>query len=112
MCLRHTATWSVLASPATPRSGNRKSQGAILAPSADKQTRNYDNYHPSLSALRSKGLSRSKMKRLAISTNLPVSDTVRLPHPESGDSQGHKTFLCICKWFSSQEWRERRRAFL
>ena len=49
-------------------SSERDSQGqeTFLAPSADKQTRNYDiecsNHHPSLSALRSKGLSRSKMK--------------------------------------------------
>ena len=38
----------------------------FLAPSADKETRNYDtecsNHHPSLSTLRSKGLSRFKMK--------------------------------------------------
>ena len=42
----------------------------LLAPSANKQTRNYDiecsNHHPSLSTLRSKGLSRSKMKWWAI----------------------------------------------
>ena len=38
----------------------------FLAPSADKQTCNYDtecsNHHPSLSTLGSKGLSHSKMK--------------------------------------------------
>ena len=38
----------------------------FLAPSADKQTRNYDtecsNDHPSLSPPRPKGLSRSMMK--------------------------------------------------
>ena len=28
-----------------------------------------------------------------IYTNLPVNTIVRLPHPRSGDSQGHKTFL-------------------
>ena len=27
-----------------------------------------------------------------IYTNLPVSDIVRLPHPQSGDSQGQETF--------------------
>ena len=49
-----------------PRSGGSQGQETFLAPSADKQTRNYDtecsNHHPSLSTLRSKGLSRSKMK--------------------------------------------------
>ena len=49
-----------------PRSGDSKGQESFLAPSADKQTCNYDiecsNYHTSLSALRSKGLSHSKMK--------------------------------------------------
>ena len=47
-----------------PRSGD--SQETFLAPSADNQTRNYDtecsNHHLPLSILRSKGLSRSKMK--------------------------------------------------
>ena len=28
-----------------------------------------------------------------IYTNLPVSTIVRLPHPQSGDSRGQKTFL-------------------
>ena len=46
-----------------PRSGDSQAQETFLAPSADKQTRNYDtecsNQHPSLSTLRSKGLSRS-----------------------------------------------------
>ena len=73
-----------------PRSGDSKGQETILAPSADKQTRNYDiessNHHPSLSTLRSKGLSCSKMKWWAIYTNLPVNTTVRLPHLQSGDS--------------------------
>ena len=49
-----------------PRSGDSQGQETFLAPSADKQTRNYDtecsNRHLSLSTLRSKGLSRSKMK--------------------------------------------------
>ena len=80
-----------------PRSGDSQGQETFLAPSADKQTRNYDtewsNHHPSLSTLRSKGLSRSKMKWWAIYTNLPVDVIVRLPHPRSGDSQGQETFL-------------------
>ena len=49
-----------------PRSGDSQGQETFLAPSADKQIQNYDtecsNHHPSLSNLRSKGLSRSKMK--------------------------------------------------
>ena len=43
-----------------PRSGDSQGQEKLLAPSADKQTRNYDtecsNHYPSLSTLRSKGL--------------------------------------------------------
>ena len=51
-----------------PHPWGRDSQGQemFLAPSADKQTCNYDseclNHHPSLSTLRPKGLSRSMMK--------------------------------------------------
>ena len=49
-----------------PRSGDSQGQETFLAPSADKQTRNYDtecsDHHLPLSILRSKGLSRSKMK--------------------------------------------------
>ena len=49
-----------------PRSGDSQGQEMFLAPSTDKQTRNYDiecsNHHPSLSTLRPKGLSRSKIK--------------------------------------------------
>ena len=49
-----------------PRSGDSQGQEVFLAPSADKQTRNYDTEcsdpHLPLSILRSKGLSRSKMK--------------------------------------------------
>ena len=49
-----------------PRNGDSQGQETFLAPSGDKQTRNYDtecsNHHPSLSTLRRKGLSRSKMK--------------------------------------------------
>ena len=50
-----------------PQSGDSQGgQETFLAPSADKQARNYDiecsNHHPSLTTLRSKGLSRSKMK--------------------------------------------------
>ena len=47
-------------------SGDSQGQKTFLASSADKQTRNYDtecsNHHLPVSILRSKGLSRSKMK--------------------------------------------------
>ena len=49
-----------------PRSGDSQGQEMFLAPSADKETHNYDtecsNHHLPLSILKSKGLSRSKMK--------------------------------------------------
>ena len=49
-----------------PRSGDSQGHETFLAPSADKQTRDYDtewsDRHPFLSTLRSKGLSRSKIK--------------------------------------------------
>ena len=80
-----------------PQIGNSQGQETFSAPSAEKQTRNYDiecsNHHPSLSTLSPKGLSRIKMKCWALYTNLPVDVIVRLPHPRSGDSQGHETFL-------------------
>ena len=80
-----------------PHSGSGDSQERFLAPSAEKPTCNYDtectNHHPSLSTIRSKGLSRSKVKGWAIYTNLPVNTIVRLPHPSSGDSQLQETFL-------------------
>ena len=78
-----------------PRSGDSHDQKTFLAPSADKQNRNYDaeflKHHSPLSTL--KGLSRSKMKWWAIYTNLPVNDIVRLLHLSSGFTQGHKMFL-------------------
>ena len=49
-----------------PRSVDRQGQETFLAPPTDNQTRNYDpdcsNHHPSISTLRSKGPSRSKIK--------------------------------------------------
>ena len=49
-----------------PWSGDSQGQETFLAPSADKQIRNYDkecsNHHLPQSILRSKGLSRSKME--------------------------------------------------
>ena len=78
-------------------SGYSQSQQTFLASSADKLTRNYDiecpNHHPSLSTLRPKGMSSSKMKWWAIYTNFPVDVIVKLPHPRSGDSQNQEMFL-------------------
>ena len=80
-----------------PPIGNSQGQETFLAPSFDKQTSNYDidcsNHHPSLSTRKLKGFSRSKIKWLAIYTNLPVDVIVRLPHPRSGYSQSRETFL-------------------
>ena len=49
-----------------PWSGDSQGQETLLAPPANKQTRNYDtecsNHHPSLSTLKSKGLSCRQMK--------------------------------------------------
>ena len=82
-----------------PRSGDRQNQKTFLAPSADKQIRNYhiecSNLHPSLSTLRPNGLSRSKRKWWAIHTNIPVHVIVRLPHPRSGYSENQETFLAL-----------------
>ena len=79
------------------RSGDSQKQETSLAPSADKPTRNYDiewsNHHPSLSTLRPKWFDHSKIKWWAIYTNLPKDLIVRLPHPRSGESQNQKTFL-------------------
>ena len=78
-------------------SGDTQYQEAFLAPSADKQTRNYDiecsNHHSSLSTIRPKGLSHSKMKWWLAYTNIPVDVTVRLPRPCSGDRKNQETFL-------------------
>ena len=78
------------------RSWNSLGQETFLAPSADRQTRNYDiecsNHHPSLSTLSPMGLSHSKMKWWATHTNIPVDVIVKLPHSRSGDSQGHEKF--------------------
>ena len=80
-----------------PRNGDGQGQETFLAPSAEKQTRNYDrecsNHHTSLWSLRPKRLSRSKMKWWTIHRNVPVDFIVRLPHPQSGDSQGQEMFL-------------------
>ena len=50
-----------------PRSGDSQGQETFLVPSVDNQTHNFDtecsNHHRPLSTLRSKELSRSKIKR-------------------------------------------------
>ena len=50
-----------------PRSGDSQGQETFLAPSADKQTRNYDteclNHHPSQSTRRAKGLSHREREK-------------------------------------------------
>ena len=56
-------------------------------------TQECSNHHRSLSTLRSKGLSCSRMKWLPIYTNLPGNAIVRLPHPRSGDTLDQETFL-------------------
>ena len=60
-----------------PRSWDSQGQETFLAPSADKETCNYEtecsNHHLPLSIIRSTGLSRSKMKWWAVYTNLPVN---------------------------------------
>ena len=80
-----------------PRSGDSQDHETFLAPSADKQTRNCDiecsNHHPSLSNLRPKGLSRSKIEWLPIYTNLLMDVIVKLPHPRSVHSQDQDTSL-------------------
>ena len=55
-----------------PRSGDSQGQETFLAPSADKQTWTKGQRDWAISTLRTKGLSRSRMKWWAIYTNLPV----------------------------------------
>ena len=80
-----------------PWSGDSQGQETFLAPSADKQTGNYDiecsNHHPSLWTLRPKGLGRRKMKSWAIYKNFLVDIIVRVPHPPSANSQVQETSL-------------------
>ena len=56
-------------------------------------TQKCSNHHFSLSLLRPKGFSCSKMKWLVIYTNLTVNAIVTLPHSPSRDSQRQVTFL-------------------
>ena len=89
-----------------PRSGHSHGQETFLAPSADKETCNYDkdcsNQHPSLLTLRPKWLSHGKMKWWAISTNFLMDAIVRLPHPGSGDSHDEEKFLAASA--DNQTW--------
>ena len=82
----------VIVRPPHGWSGKSQKKETFLATSADKQTCNYhmkcSNHHPSISTLSPKGLSRSKMKWLAIYTNLHMDVINRLPHAGRGDSQG------------------------
>ena len=84
-------------------------QETFWASSAVRKTHNYDtkssNHHPFLSTRRPKGLSRSKMKRWAIYTTLPVDVILAVPHPRSRDSQGKETFLAPSpdKWICNYD---------
>ena len=73
-----------------PRRGHSQNHETPLAHCADKPIRNYhiecSNSHPSVSTLRPKGFSRSRMKYWAIYTNFPMDAILRPPHPRSGDS--------------------------
>ena len=72
-------------------------QERFWSPSAGKQICNYhrefSNHDPSLSTLRSKGFSPSKVKWWAIYTNLIVNAIVRIPHTRGRGSQVQETFL-------------------
>ena len=80
-----------------PRSGDSHAQQTFLTSSAEKKTRNYDiecsDHHPSLSTLRTNGLSSRKMKWWAIHKILPVDVIVKLPHPRSRNNQNMEKFL-------------------
>ena len=62
------------------------------------------NHQPSLSTLRPKGLSRSKMKWWAICTNLTVDVIVGLPHAWGGYSQGKETFFAPSRCKSTRNY--------
>ena len=68
-------------------------QHPLLTSKPATVTEECSNHHRSLSTLRSKGLSCSRMKWLPIYTNLPGNAIVRLPHPRSGDTLDQETFL-------------------
>ena len=78
-------------------SGNSQNQETFLASPVDNQTRKHDtdcsNHHPFLSTTRLKTLCRGNMKWWPIYTNLPINAIVRLPHPQSGNTQCQKTFV-------------------
>ena len=80
-----------------PRGGDIQDQEKFLAPFLDRQTLNYDiecsNHYLSLSTLRPKELSPSKIKWWDIYTNLQLRVIVGPPHPWSGDNQDQEMFL-------------------
>ena len=90
-----------------PQGGDSQGQETFLASSADKQTRNYDiecsNHHPSLSTLRPKGLSHSKMKWWAIYTNfLYIITNFSKEITFSCSTRETKNTLLIMKYFYFQ----------
>ena len=91
-----------------PLIGNSQGQETISAASAEKQTRNYDiecsNQHPSLSTQRPNGLGCSKMKWLAIYTNLALDVIVRLPHPRIRVNQSQESFLAASAYKQTRNY--------
>ena len=90
-----------------PRCGDNQSQETFLAPSTVNQTHSYDTefslHNPSLSTLRPKGLSCSKLKWWAMCTNLPVNVVVRLPYSHAKWSNLGQLRQKQIKYFSFQE---------
>ena len=81
-----------------PWSGDSQGQETLLAPSADKQTRNHDtecsNHHLSLSTLsKVKGIEPWQDEMVSYIYKFTRNAIVRLPHPWSGDTQCQETFL-------------------
>ena len=86
-------SWNVIVRQLHRRSGDSQGRETFLAPSADKQTRNYDtgcsnhylsNHHKAL------GLSRSKKERWSVIYIQIYQEImiVRPPNFQSGESQG------------------------
>ena len=79
------------------RDGDSQSQEKFIAHFAEERTHKYDiecsNLYPSLSTLKLKGLTCSKMKWWAIYANLQVDAIVTLSIPLSGDKQDQEIFL-------------------
>ena len=85
-----------------PRCGDNQSQETFLAPSTDNDTE-CSLHNPSLSTLRPKGLSCSKLKWWAMYTNLPVNVVVRLPYSRAKWSNLGQLRQKQIKYFSFQE---------